>query len=139
MGREQREYPRLEQEFSVNFDIVPNDTASPMPKPQKKGIAKNISGGGMHFAASSLRKGVVKKLLSHSCKLNMEFYLPDFQNRINVLGEVRWAKDGFHWWSFFPTQWELGVKFVQIQQADKDSIIKYVINKQIEEQLAKTK
>lgn len=137
MGIEQRVYPRLEQEFPAYFDIVPDSTAKPMPKPARKGVVKNISGGGIYLVSSQMNRCAVKKLLSHSFKLNIEFYLPDFQSRINVLGEIRWIKDRIQWWNIFPKIWKMGIQFIYIEPSDKNSIIKYVINKQIENQLAK--
>lgn len=137
MGIEKREYPRLEQEFAVFFDVVPNNTEKPIPKPQRKCIAKNISGGGLYLVSPKMRRGIIKRLLGHLNKMNLEFYLPDFQQKINALGEVRWAKDGLQWWNIFPRCWELGVRFLYIEPSDRDSIIKYVINRQIEDHLAK--
>lgn len=136
---ELREYPRLEQEFTVYFDVVPKRETAPLAKPQRKGLAKNISGGGLYLVTSKLRKGIIKNLLDHLCKLTIEFYLPDFQNKIRVLGEVRWVKEKLHWWDIYPKTRELGVRFVYIQPEDKDSIIKYVINKEIEEHLTKSR
>lgn len=137
MSLEHREYPRLEEEFPVYFEVVPNSVQKPVPRPQRKGIAKNISGGGLYLISPRMRRGLMKKLLSHLSKLSIEFYLPDFQHKISVLGEVRWVNGLLQWWSIFPRHWELGVRFIYIPPQDKDSIIKYVINKQIEDHLTK--
>lgn len=139
MGIENRQYPRLEQEFTILYDVVPNTVLAPEPKPYGKSVAKNISGGGLHLVMPRMPKRVVKKLLAHSHKLNLEFRLPDFNDKINILGEVRWAKGGLKWWNILPVKRELGVKFIYTQAHYKDAIIKYVINKQIEEQLSKVK
>lgn len=139
MSVEHREYPRLEEEFPVYFDIVPNSVQKPIPRPQRKGVAKNISGGGLYLISSRIRKGIVKRLLGHLGKLSIEFCLPDFQHKISILGEVRWVKGLSAWWNMFPRHWELGVRFIYIQPEDKNSIIKYVINKQIEDHLTKQK
>lgn len=139
MGIELREYPRLEEEFPVYFEVVPNSQERPVSRPLKKGIAKNISGGGLYLISPRMRKGLIKKLLAHLNKLSIEFYLPDFQHRISILGEVRWVKKISRWWKMFPRHWELGVRFTYIPAGDRDSVIKYVINKQIEHHLTKQK
>lgn len=138
MGIEQREYTRLDQEFVVFFDVVQNSLQKPVEFPRRKGTAKNISGGGLYFVPSRMYKRIVKKLLGHFNKLSMEFNLPDFQNKVRVLGEVRWVKGKLQWWNILARHWELGVRFVYIRPEDRDSIIKYIINKQIEDHLAKT-
>lgn len=137
MSIEQREYPRLEEEFIVYFGVVPGNTERPITRPRRKGTAKNISGGGLYLVSPRMSQGVIKKLLRKINKLSIEFYLPDFQYKIDVLGEVRWVRDGIGWWNIFPRHWELGVRFVYIKPEDKDSIIKYVINRQIERHLVK--
>lgn len=137
MGEELREYPRLEQEFLINFEIVAKTVTTPIVKPEQKGKARNISGGGLYLIVSGMGKGIVKKLLEREVKLSIEFYLPDFQNKIRALGEARWARAKQGWLSYFSGAWELGIRFVQIQTEDKDSIIKYIINRQIEEHLIK--
>lgn len=139
MQLERREYPRLEQEFEVLFSVVPSTGTKPVSAPTKKGLAKNISGGGLYLITPRMFKGTIKKLNNHICKLSMEFYLPDFQNKIRVLGEICRVKDSIRWWKIFPKHWELGVRFTHIQPQDKDSIIKYIINKQIEDHLVKKK
>jgi hypothetical protein len=135
MGAEKREYPRLEQEFPVRFDVVDTSLTRPAVGAKREGAVKNISGGGLYFISPRLSKWTIKKLLAHCYNLSIEFYLPDFQNKINILGEVRWEKGGIKWWSVFPKKWELGVKFIYVKPEDKDAILKYVINKQIESQL----
>lgn len=135
MGIEQRQYPRLEQEFPVMFEVVPLTLSRPLVKPRYKGWAKNISGGGLYTLIPRISKRTIKKLLEHGLKLSIEFYLPDFQNRVKVLGEIRWARKKSKWWRVWSVLWALGVKFTYIQAEDKDCIIKYVINKQIEEHL----
>lgn len=136
MGIEQREFPRLEQEFPVRFEVVQPNLPRPLAKPRHKGIAKNISGGGLYIViVSRLPKSTVKKLLEHRVRLSIEFYLPDFQSRVKALGEVQWSKEKVHWWQIWPKRWSLGIKFTYIQPEDRDCIIKYVINKKIEDQL----
>lgn len=137
MGIEQREYARLDQEFTVFFDVVPNSIQKPVEFPKRKGTAKNISGGGLYFISSKMHQGIIRKLLGHFNKLSLEFYLPDFQNKIRALGEVRWVKGKLRWWNIFARDWELGVRFIYIRPEDRDSIIKYIINKQIEDHLTK--
>lgn len=137
MGTEQREYTRLDQEFRVYFDVVPNSLQKPTDFPRREGIAKNISGGGIYFVSSKMYKGIIKRLLGHFSKLSMEFCLPDFQDKIKVLGEVRWVKGRLQWWDILGRRWELGVRFIYIRPEDRDSIIKYIINKQIENHLTK--
>jgi c-di-GMP-binding flagellar brake protein YcgR len=137
MDTEKREYPRLEQGIPVFYEIISKSTRKISAIYKKKGIMKNIGGGGLYFISSKLWRMTVRKLLSHSLNLNIEFYLPDFQNKINIVGEVRWEKDGKRWWNILPKRHELGVKFTSIKPEDKDAIIKYVINKQIENQLIK--
>jgi len=138
MGSEKREYPRLEHEFPVRFDIVDASVTKPSAGAKSEAVVKNISGGGLYFLSPKLSLWKVRKLLDHSHNLSIELYLPDFQNKINILGEVRWEKGGIKWWSIFPKKWELGVKFIYVNPEDKDAILKYVINKQIESQLMKT-
>lgn len=137
MGKELREYPRLNQEFPVSFEVVPLDLPRPVAQPQRKAWAKDISGGGMYLLFSFLSKKAVRKLLQKSARFSLVFNLPDFQNKIKVLAETRWGSKKAPWWCFWCSRWALGVKFVFIQSEDKDCIIKYVINRQIEEHLIK--
>jgi len=136
VGLEQREYARLKEEFPVVFAFVPSTLLRPLAKPKRKGIVKNISGGGLYMLiASRMHRGMVKKLLAHSFKISVEFYLPDFQYKVNALADVQWIKEKMHWWQIWSKQWSLGIKFTYMQPADRDYIIKYIINKQIESNL----
>lgn len=137
MGIEQREYPRLEQEFPLRFEVVSADLSRPLVKPPRKGLVKNISGGGLYIVVSRLRRSTIKKLTEHHFQLTIEFYLPDFQNRVKALGEVQWSKEKSRWWQIWPKLWALGIRFTYIQPEDRDCIVKYVINKQIEDHLVK--
>lgn len=138
MAEEQRRYPRLGEEFPVRFELVSPVLPRPLAKPVRKALARDISGGGVYLVVlSCLRKATVKKLLEQSIKLSIEFYLPDFQNRIKALGVVQWIKGEMHWWQIWPKRWSLGIRFTYIQTEDRDSIIKYVINKQIDNHLVK--
>lgn len=138
MGKEQRKFPRLEKEFPVFFSVVPSDLEKPVSEHSKKGFAKNISGGGLYLVLPKINRSVIKKLLDRTCKLSMEFHLPDFQHKIKVFAEVRRVKNVSRCLAFFSCNWELGVRFIYIHDEDKDSIIKYVINKEIEDHLTKS-
>lgn len=137
MGKELRQYPRLEREFSVKYEVTGIELPRPLIQPKSKGWAKNISGGGMYLNVYGVRKSKLKQLLDRSAKFSLGFYLPDFQNKIKTFGEVRWYKCISPWWKIWSKNWSLGIKFIYIQPEDRDCIIKYVINTQIEEHLIK--
>lgn len=136
--RDKRQFPRLEQEFTVYYDVVSNELPEPLSQPGRKGKAKNISGGGLYLVLPSIYQRTIKKLLNHGSKLSLEFYLPDFQDRIRVFAEVRWSRGTSRFWDVLPRCWELGVRFVYIHPETRDAIVKYVINKQIEDHLTET-
>ncbi len=138
MGKEElRQYPRLDQEFPVKYEVVPVDLSRPLGQPKGKAWVKNVSGGGMYLLISHFSQGMIKKLQQQSVKLSLVFCLPDFQNKIKVLAEVRWSKKKSPWWTFWSSKWAMGVRYTAIQPEDRDCIIKYVINKQIEDHLMK--
>jgi hypothetical protein len=137
MGVEQREYERFGQEFPISYDIVQYSVPNPLPDPKKSGTSQNISGGGICLLTAPMSIFAVRKLLSKKTKFSLEFYLPDYQHKINVLGEARWSSMNLSWWHLFPKRWALGIKFIKMNTNDKDLIIKYVINKQIETNLVK--
>ena len=132
---EKREYPRLKTEFPIKYEVIPLSLPRPLMKPDKEGLAVNISGGGLYVIISNMKRSIINKLIKHSLKMSIELYLPDFHNRIKVLGDIQWAKTKSKWWQIWDNEWHLGVKYSFIQNEDRDCIVKYVINKQIEDRI----
>ena len=137
-SKDQRQFPRLDQEFTVYYEVVSNELTEPLIQLARKGKARNISGGGLYLVLSGIYQRAIRKLLNHQNKLSLEFYLPDFQDRVRVFAEVRWSRGKPRWWDVLPRCWELGVRFVYIHPETRDAIVKYVINKQIEDHLTET-
>lgn len=116
---QRRRYVRINGEIPIEMKIVKwPDPSVPQPKLERNSISeKNISGGGMLVVTrEALKRGTVLQIL-------ME--LPT--GRVKVMGEVRRVMKNDD-----TEQYEVGVAFLDLGEKDRDKVVKYVYNRQIE-------
>lgn len=116
---QRRRYVRINGEIPIELKIVKwPDAPAPAPKLERSSIyEKNISGGGMLIVTKeALKRGTMLQIL-------MEFPA----GRVKVMGEVRRVQKNEE-----TEQYEVGVAFLDLNEKDRDKVVKYVYNRQIE-------
>ncbi len=116
---QRRRYVRINGEIPIEIKVVKRpDPAKPMPKLDRNSIReKNISGGGMLMVTQeSLERGTVLQIL-------MEFPT----GRVKVMGEVRRVQKNVE-----TEEYEVGLAFLDLNEKDRDKVVKYVYNRQID-------
>lgn len=116
---QRRRYVRINGEIPIEIKVVKwPDPAKPVPKVGPNAIQeKNISGGGMLIVTQlSFLRGTVFQII-------ME--LPT--GRVKVMGEVRRVQKNDE-----TEEYETGIAFLDLNEKDRDKVVKYVYNRQID-------
>ena len=117
--RERRQFVRLDTRLTMSYRVLPSDV-----QPQASSTT-NLSGGGLCI--------FVHAVLNPGTFLQVDLRLPDREQPVSLLGEVVWceqiethAKGTLA--SEPPRRSVLaGVKYIQIAEADRQDIMRYVI------------
>ncbi len=80
------------------------------------GFVTNISSGGLFIATYEPE--------SVGIKIPIRFSLPNYDAKINTVGEVRWRREFNPWYP--RTQPGMGLKFIDLQHKDKQVINEYL-------------
>lgn len=110
-----REFVRIDAMVAVYIQNMPNgEDVKPL-----KLFTKDISGGGLQLVA--------REKIKIGSKLQMNIEIPDFET-INAIGEVVRVEqpqaDNLLFW--------IGIRFLDIQEKDRNKIIKFVFKKELE-------
>jgi len=101
----ERKYPRVKESCNVKYHVVQNTAMSPL---QERGVAVNISGGGMCFASDEpLKPGET---------IAMEMTLAHLPTPVVSLGKVVWCEP-----SDEAEKFDIGVEFWWIGWADAEA------------------
>ena len=110
---ERRQFVRLDTRLEVTYTILPSEQA-------KTSLTKNISGGGICL--------FTEKELPSGTRLQVAMKLPDREQPVNFIAEVRWSEP---YEVIGKTQRqravENGVRFVEIAPQDQDALMRHVI------------
>ncbi|MCK4261493.1 PilZ domain-containing protein [bacterium] len=127
-GRERRKYRHLPTRVTVDYALrFAGDEKSIIT--EGRGVAKNISGDGMFLEISALSPQDLYKLKMRDDKLQITFTLPLSEDPIITLCELVWSK------MVKPDINAIGIKFVSIKAVERAKILKYTINKLINDSL----
>lgn len=108
MSSEKREFARIYKQAAISYSLLPSHKA------QRK-ITADLSAGGLRFISDFF-------LPLHS-SVKLEINLPQAQKPINAIAEVMWIKSVFG-----DERYEVGVKFLQIDNDAAELIRKYLEN-----------
>ena len=116
----ERKYPRVRESCQVKYHVVEEAMAGPL---RERGVAVNISGGGMCFAAD--------EPLVPGETIACEVTLPQLPTPVRSLGKVCWCEPSDR----SPGKYDVGVEFWWIGWADpevQETMLGY-INKKLDE------
>lgn len=123
---QQRSFVRVSARVETNITYVEPPAPGSAQAPTARTLqleTKDISGGGV---------GLISKVpLKHGQKVRLQLYLPvdGAENRLELLGSVSRCERPQ---ADLPVFW-LGIRYEDIQEADRQKIIRYVFKKQLEE------
>lgn len=108
MEAERRHFPRLAVSVPINYSVLSNGDHI---------MTKNLSAGGLCIT--------IYDDIGVGSRLTLKIYLPGESSPVVVIGKIVW-KDEFIISSDPQKRFEVGVEFVNIDDADRDKIYQYV-------------
>ena len=110
---EGRQFVRLDTRLEISYSLLPSGKA-------KRGIAKNISGGGVCL--------FLEQVVPKGTRLQVAMKLPEREQPVNFTAEVIWCET-YEIVGRTERQRaiEAGVRFIEIAPADQEAVMQYVI------------
>ena len=115
---EKRNYIRLDFQLQLNFNKEDGSGES-FPA-----ITKNISAEGLRFTSDQkLEKG---------SKIDFEIDLPNREKPVHFKGEVVWSKAASSADKGKKGNYDIGIKFVEVDKKDRNALMLYICEKMID-------
>lgn len=125
-GVERRFYKRLNAAIPVEVIFITSEAKEDNIY-FEKAYSVNISAGGMALVMDELSKDLIEKLFSGIIRIGLKFTIPNRPIPIMLLAKSAWVtkqkglKDK-------KTVTRIGLKFIEITDADRDKIIDFIVN-----------
>jgi hypothetical protein len=126
IGRERRQYLRLDSVFPVQFRVLSLDGRSFLSD-WLQGFTSNIGKGGICLEVNNLKPELAQALKNQQVKLSLEIEIPITRNSISAKAKVSWMKDVISQ----ANRYLIGLSYEEIQPHQNNKIMRYAWTKKL--------
>lgn len=124
LGREHRQYTRLDSVFPVQFRLASLDGKN-FISDWLQGFTNDISNGGICLRINNLPSGLAELLNNKKTKLSLEITIPLGGKPAAALAKVAWVKE------MDTAQYVIGLAYEHIEASDNARILRYAMSKKL--------
>jgi len=126
LGKEKRQYLRLDTVFPVQFRLAALDGTG-LLSDWLQGFTNNLSKGGICLAVNNLTPALAQLLKERKVKLSLEIDLPVSRKPIIALAVPVWVKDA----SAAANKYYIGLAYEKIDPAQNNKLMRYALGRKI--------
>ncbi|OGX40157.1 MAG: hypothetical protein A2984_02745 [Omnitrophica WOR_2 bacterium RIFCSPLOWO2_01_FULL_41_12] len=126
LGKERRNYIRLDSVFPVQFRLMSLDAKSFLSDWQQ-GFTNNIGKGGICLAVNNLSSELTQKLKNQQAKISLDINIPLSKNPVSAFANIAWIRE-------VPgeaNQYLIGLTYEKIDRQEKSRIMRYAWTKRL--------
>jgi len=118
LGKERRQYIRLDSVFPVQFRLLSLD-GKQFFSDWLQGFTNNVGKEGMCLAVNNLDSNFAKLLKDQQAKLSLGIEMPLTKKPVNALAKITWLKEV----SGYPDKYLVGLNYEEIDILQKNRIM----------------